>query len=98
MRSHVESYYPILYLVTFEEETGDALIGDLADDRKVLEWNMARGFVHFDNKAPMAPDYKDLPAALDNWLDQELDNHFLIVRDAHLALRDNPLAVARPGE
>ena len=95
MRSHVESRYPILYLVTFEEETGDSLIGDLADDRKVLEWNMARGFVHFDNKTPMTPDYKDLPAALDNWLDQELDNHFLIVRDAHLALRDNPLAVAR---
>ena len=95
MRSHVESHYPILYLVTFEEEAGDSLIGDLAGDRKVLEWNMARGFVHFDNKAPMAPDYKDLPAALDNWLDQELDNHFLIVRDAHLALRDNPLAVAR---
>ena len=55
MRSHVESHYPILYLVTFEEEAGDSLIGDLADDRKVLEWNMARGFVHFDNKAPMAP-------------------------------------------
>ena len=95
MRSHVESHYPILYLVTFEEEAGDSLIGDLAGDRKVLEWNMARGFVHFDNKAPMTPDYKDLPAALDNWLDQELDNHFLIIRDAHLALRDNPLAVAR---
>ena len=94
MRSYVESHYPILYLVTFEEETGDSLIGDLAGDRKVLEWNMARGFVHFDNKAPMTT-YMDLPAALDNWLDQELDNHFLVVRDAHLALCDNPLAIAR---
>ena len=95
MHSYIESHYPILYLVTFEEEAGDSLIGDLAGDRKVLEWNMARGFVRFDNKAPMTPDYMDLPAALDNWLDQELDNHFLIVRDAHLALRDNPLAVVR---
>ena len=68
MRSYVESHYPILYLVTFEEEAGDALIRNLAEDRKVLEWNMARGFVRFDNKLPMA-DYKDLPAALDNWLD-----------------------------
>ena len=98
MHSCVESHYPILYLVTFEEDTGDSLIRDLAgDDRKdkVQEWNMARGFVRFDNKAPMPPDNMDLSAALDNWLDQELDNHFLIVRDAHLALRDNPLAVAR---
>ena len=37
----------------------------------------------------------DLPAALDNWLDQELDNHFLVIRNAHLALRDNPVSVAR---
>ena len=95
MRSYVESHYPILYLVTFEEEAGDSLIGDLADGRRVLEWNMARGFVQFNNKAPMTPDYMDLPAALDNWLDQELDNHFLVVRDAHLVLRDNPLAIAR---
>ena len=95
MRSYVESHYPILYLVTFEEEAGDSLIGGLAGDRKVLEWNMARGFVQFDNKAPMTPDYMDLPAALDNWLDQELDNYFLVVRDAHLALRDNPLAITR---
>ena len=98
MHSCVESHYPILYLVTFEEDKGDSLIRALAgDDRKdkIQEWNMARGFVHFDNKARMPPDNKDLSAALDNWLDQELDNHFLIVRDAHLALRDNPLAVAR---
>ena len=95
MRAYVESHYPILYLVTFDEEAGDTLIRNLAGGRKVLEWNMARGFVRFDNKLPMA-DYKDLPAALDNWLDQDpLDNHFLIVKDAYLALRDNPLAVAR---
>ena len=37
----------------------------------------------------------DLPSALDNWLDQELDNHFLIIRDAHAALREDPVAVAR---
>ena len=94
IRPYVESHYPILYLVTFEEEIADELIGDLAGDRKVLEWNMARGLVRFDNKAPMA-EYMDLTTALDNWLDQDLDAHFLVVRDAHLALRDSPLAISR---
>ena len=94
MRSHVESHYPILYLVTFEEEAGDSLINDLADGRKILEWDMARGRVRFDTKAPLTT-YMDLPAALENWLDQELDNHFLIIRNAHLALRDAPLAISR---
>ena len=37
MHSCVESHYPILYLVTFEEKARVSLIGDLADDRKVLE-------------------------------------------------------------
>ena len=95
MRSYVESHYPILYLVTFDEKAGDSLIGGLAGDRTVQEWNFARGFVHFDNKAPMPPDDMDLSAALGNWLEQDLDDHFLIVRDAHLALRDNPLVIAR---
>ena len=95
IRSCVESYYPILYLLTSEEENGDRLIGDLADGRTILEWNMARGCVRFDTKAPVLDSYMDLSSALDNWLDQALDNHFLVVRDAHLALRDNPLAVVR---
>ena len=73
VRSCVESHYPILYLVTYEEAKGDKLIREVADGRKVQEWNMARGSVHFDTKAPLA-DYMDLPSALDNWLDQELDN------------------------
>lgn len=95
MRSYVESFYPILYLVTFEEEKIDALIRDLAEGRKILEWNMARGCVSFDTKAPLAA-YMDLPAALENWLDQpELDSHFLVIRNAHLALRDAPLAISR---
>lgn len=95
LRSHVEAHYPILYLVTFEEEAADSLIADLAEDRKVLEWNMARGVVRFDNKVPIVSDYMDLSTAVENWLDQDLSEHFLVVRDAHLALRDNPLAVVR---
>ena len=99
IRSYVLSHYPILYLVTFEEEKGDALIRDLADGRKILEWNMARGCVCFDTKAPLPlPACRDLPAALENWLDQDLGNHFLIIRDAHLALQDAPdarLAISR---
>ena len=95
LRTYVESHYPVLYLVTFEEEKCDDLIRDLADGRKIMEWNMARGCVRFDTKAPLT-EYMDLPAALENWLDQELESqHFFVIRNAHLALRDNPLAVTR---
>ena len=94
VRSHVESHYPIIQLVTFEEADADRMIRDISDGRKILEWNMARGCVCFDSKSPLTH-YLDLSNALDNWLDQELHHHFLVIKDARPALRDNPLAVAR---
>ena len=94
IRSCVEAFYPILYLTTFEEEDSDRVIDRLADGRRIWEWNLARGMVRFDTKAPLAG-YMDLPSALENWLDQDLDGHFLVVKDAHMALRDNPLVLAR---
>ena len=94
MRPYVESHYPILYLVTFEKELADRAIRGLAEGRKIFEWDMARGCVDFDNKASLTP-YMDLPAALENWLDQDLGNHFLVIGNADLALRNSPQAVAR---
>ena len=94
VRSHVESHYPIIQLVTFEEADADRMIKSIADERKILEWNMARGCVCFDSKSPLTH-YLDLSNALDNWLDQELHHHFLVIKDACPALRDNPVAVAR---
>lgn len=96
IRAHVESNYPMLYFVTFEEHHADALIRKLAEEEnpKIFEWNLARGVVNFDHKQPLL-DYQDLTATLENWLADELTNHFLIIKDAHLAMRENPLVVAR---
>ncbi len=96
LRAHIESNYPLLYLVTFEEQQADALITRLAaeDKRKIFEWNLARGVVSFDHKQPLG-NYQKLEDTLENWLDDELTHHFLIIKDAHLAMRDNPLVIAR---
>lgn len=96
IRAHIESNYPLLYLVTFEEQQADALITRLAaeDKRKIFEWNLARGIVSFENKQALI-DYQDLATTLENWLNDELTGHFIIIKDAHLAMRDNPLVIAR---
>lgn len=94
LRACVESHYPILYLVTFDEEQGDRVIGDLADGRKVLEWSLAWGCVDFASKGSQTH-YLDLPAALSNYLDQDLDGHFIVIRDAHAVLPNSPMAVSR---
>ncbi len=97
IRAHVNSHYPLLYLVTFEEHHADDLIRKLAkeDNQKIFEWNLARGVVNFEHKQRQTHEYQDLANTLENWLDDELTNHFLIIKDAHLAMRENPLVVAR---
>lgn len=100
LREHVENLDPILHIVTIDETRFDRLIGELPDDRdrRILEWNMARGYVHFGTKSPMeipGTSPVSLSAAIGNWLDQDLDDRFLIIKDAHLALRDDPNAVSR---
>lgn len=94
LRSCVESHYPILYLVTFEDELCDQYIRSIADGRTIFEWNLALGCVDFETKRGLTR-YLDLPAALSNYLDQGLNNHFVVIRDAHLVLRDSPLAISR---
>ncbi|GAB7526790.1 AAA family ATPase [Paraburkholderia sp. 2C] len=94
LREHVESLYPLIYLVTYEEREADALIKSVAADRQILEWDMARGFVDFATKRPTSP-YQSLPDAVETLLEMDLTNHFIVIKDAHLALNQNPLAIAR---
>ena len=101
LREHVENLDPILHIVTIDETRFDRLVGEIPAGRgrrNPLEWNMARGHVRFDTKAPMQTLETrpvSLSAAIDNWLDGDLDDRFLIIKDAHLALRDDPKAVSR---
>ncbi|MBV5298182.1 MAG: AAA family ATPase [Rhodoferax sp.] len=92
--AHLQSHYPILHLITHDDAESDRLILELDVSRKILEWNMARGLVRFDTKQPLMA-WCDLATALENLLDQELMNHFIVIRDAHMGLKDQPLAIAR---
>jgi hypothetical protein len=96
IRAYVESHYPAIYLVTHEEKEADDLIADLSEGRKIVEWNMAQGLVNFKTKRPLS-EWCDLAAALDNLLawDFAEAEHTIVIRDAHLGLKDQPVAVAR---
>ena len=94
LRPFVESLYPILYVVTFEDEQWDQVIRGLADGRVILEWNLALGCVDFETKRTLAR-YLSLPDALSNFLENKLGNHFIVIRDAHLVLPNCPEAISR---
>ncbi|BBP00330.1 AAA family ATPase [Sulfuriferula nivalis] len=96
IRSYVESRYPMLYLVTSEDAVADDIICALTEGRKITEWNMALGLVNFATKQPyMEDEYKDLSAALLWMLEQDFEQQIIVIRDVHLGLRDNAIAVAR---
>ena len=81
---------------TTQHLNGRTLISALADQRKIIEWNMARGLVYFETKQPYGgSDCKDLSAALLHMLEQDYEQQIIVIRDAHLGLRDNPMEVAR---
>lgn len=95
LRPFVESHYPILHVVTFEDEQWDQVIRELADGRVILEWNLALGRVDFETKRTLAR-YLNLPDALSSFLNQDdLGNHFIVIRDAHLVLPKCPEAISR---
>lgn len=94
LRAYALSHYPILHIITYDDAEVDTLIAQIEPERKIIEWNMARGLVRFDTKQPLMA-WCDLAGALDNLLDQELSHHLIVIRDAHMGLRDQPLAVAR---
>src|SRR5574344_2275832 len=94
LRAHALSHYPILHIIAHDDAEVDALIAQIEPERKIIEWNMARGLVRFDTKQPLMA-WCDLATALDNLLDQELTSHFIVIRDAQMGLRDQPVAVAR---
>lgn len=96
LRSYVQSHYPILYLVTPEDAQADTLIKSLAGGRKITEWNMARGLVNFETKLPyVEANYQDLPTALLHFLEQDDDQLVIVIRDAHLALKESTVAISR---
>jgi ATP-dependent 26S proteasome regulatory subunit len=93
--SYIAAEYPILFLISQDETETDGLIREVRSDQKIIEWNMAKGFVNFESKQSML-EWCDLPEALDYLLrHDELTNHLVVIRDAHFGLRDKPLAVAR---
>jgi ATPases of the AAA+ class len=96
IRAYVESHYPAIYLATHEEKETDGLISTLSEGRKIVEWNMAQGLVNFKIKQPLS-EWCDLAAALDNLLawDFAEAEHTIVIRDAHLGLKDQPVAITR---
>lgn len=94
LRRYTDAGYPIIYISSYEELKIDAIISEISESRKLIEWNGADGLVNFDTKAPLLGNKMPLDEAL-SYLseDMQLDNHILILKDACTYLNDEYPAV-----
>lgn len=82
LASYVEAFYPIIYINHFDFRVIDELIKDVAEHRKIVEYNNGLGFVDFKTKAPMqvCDLYKFLYTVKDDGYDNET---FILLKDVH---------------
>lgn len=95
IKSHIESHYPIIYLITQEDDRANHLIDSVLenDNRRKIEWNLGCGRVHYKTTNPIG-EYANFENTLATFIMEDLINHVIIIRDAHIALKE-PLAVVR---
>ena len=83
--SYIDALYPIIYINHFDFKVMDEIITDIADDRKIIEYNNGLGMVNFKNKSLMKE--CDLFEFLNLVKDDGYENPmFIVLKDVHSQL------------
>lgn len=87
LASYIDALYPIIYMEHFDFKVIDEIIADIADNRKIIEYNNGLGIVNFQNKETM---YKcNLFEFLESVKDDGYDNPvFIVLKDVHNQLEE----------
>jgi len=85
LASYIDALYPIIYINHFDFQVIDEMIGDIADGRKIIEYNNGLGIVNFQNKSPMKDCglHEFLKLVKDDGYDQPM---FIVLKDIHSQL------------
>lgn len=93
----VQAQYPLIYLVTFEEERAEQSIASLAQmkpQRRVFSWTMTHGIVEYGQPQNVTQHNNTVsPEAALEWVIRQRDPGIFIFKDLH-PFRDSP-AVTR---
>lgn len=95
IRQYIDAGYPILYIDAYEEIKTDEIISSLNLGKNIIEWNAADGLVNFENKTSLLGAKMSLNETL-TYLNagDELNNHLLILKDAHRSLGSDDIETA----
>lgn len=85
LASYIDALYPIIYINHFDFRVIDEVIGDISNDKKIIEYNNGLGIVNFSNKSLMKE--CDLFEFLKLVKDDGYENDMIIVlKDIHSQL------------
>lgn len=92
LASYVDALYPVIYINHYDFRAVDGMLGNIADGRKVIEYNNGIGIVDFRNKSPMKE--CDLAGFFSLVKDDGYDTPvFLVLKDVHNQL-DDPVIIS----
>ncbi|OOF38850.1 AAA family ATPase [Rodentibacter rarus] len=93
----IKAGYSTFYLHTAETARAENLVAEVAKSLNfhVHEINLAQGKINFSNKSQIKENHGRIEQTLNDLLDEDLEQNLFFIKNAKLALENNPVAVAR---
>ncbi|MEY3828005.1 MAG: hypothetical protein RLZZ148_2828, partial [Cyanobacteriota bacterium] len=79
----VQAQYPLIYLVTSEEERAEQSIARIAQNRRVFVWTVTHGIVEYGQPKQATQHNTVSPEAAIQWVVQQRDPGIFIFKDLH---------------
>lgn len=94
---YINAGYSCFYLHTAETARAENLLANVAQQLnfQVLEYNLAQGKVDFKNKSQQEDNQGRLETSLQKLFDEDLEQCLILIKNAKIALENQPLAIAR---
>ncbi|MGX2951293.1 AAA family ATPase, partial [Ursidibacter sp. B-7004-1] len=97
LTTSIRAGYSCFYLHTAETARAEFILQTVANELKfnVQEYNLAQGKIRFANKEPQKENNGRIEQSLNELFDEDLEKQIILIKNAKLALENNPIAIAR---
>lgn len=95
--NYIRAGYTTFYLHTAETDRAEMLVADIAQQLqfKVHEFNLAQGKIDFQNKSLIKDNQGRIENSFSDLIDEDMEQCLFLIKNAKLALENNPIAIAR---
>ncbi|MBV6541495.1 AAA family ATPase, partial [Ursidibacter maritimus] len=97
LTTSIRAGYSCFYLHTAETARAEFILQEVANklEFNVMEYNLAQGKIRFANKELQKENNGRIEQSLNELFDEDLEKQIILIKNAKLALENNPVAIAR---